>query len=83
MHRGAVEVEPVGIVDQAVEDDLRFVTGLVRPRRHHGSVVMRGHVGIGPVDRRFVEAGLGDTDLQIVRDDLARHAAEEPERPPV
>jgi hypothetical protein len=36
---------------------------------------MPRHVGVGPVDRRFVKAGLGNPGLEIVADRLARDAA--------
>ena len=42
---------------------------------------MLGHVGVGPVHRRLVEAGPGDAGLQIVGDDLRRHPAEAGEGP--
>ena len=37
---------------------------------------MRRHLGIGAVDRGFVEAGFADAGLEIVADDLSRHAAD-------
>ena len=46
--------------------DLGLVTRPVRPRRHNGGVVVGRHLGIGAVDRRLVEAGLGDARAQIV-----------------
>ena len=57
--------------------DLRLVAGPVRARRHDRGVVVGGEVRVGPVDRRFVEAGLGDACLQVVGNKLAGHAAEE------
>ena len=43
--------------------DLRFVARLVGPRRDDRGAVMPRHVGIGPVDHRLVERGLGDAGL--------------------
>ena len=57
--------------------DLCFILGFVRPRGHHGCVVMRGHVRIGPVDSRVIKAGLRDPGLQVVGHDLRRHPSEE------
>jgi hypothetical protein len=37
---------------------------------------MPRHIGVGPVDYRLVEAGLGDPGLEIVADRLAGDAAE-------
>jgi hypothetical protein len=37
---------------------------------------MPRQVGVGPVDRRLMEAGLGDPGLEIVADRLASDAAE-------
>jgi hypothetical protein len=37
---------------------------------------MPRHVGVGPVDHRLVEGGLGDAGLQIVADGLSRGTAE-------
>jgi len=56
---------------------LGFVARLVGSRRDHRGAVMRGHIGVGAVDQRFVEAGPGDTGAQIVADDLPRQAADE------
>ena len=56
--------------------DLSLVAWLVGPRRNDGSAVMPRHVGIGPVDHRFVKARLGDPGLEIVADRLAGDAAE-------
>ena len=57
--------------------DLRLVPRLVGSGGNDRGAVVRRHVGIGPVHRRLVEAGLGDAGLQIVADDLPRHTAEE------
>jgi hypothetical protein len=51
--------------DEASRDlnrDLHFglVTRPIRSRRHNGGVVVGRHLGIGAVDRRLVETGLGD-----------------------
>ena len=54
----------------------RFVAPLVRPRRDNRGAVMPRHVGVGPVDHRLVEGGLGDAGLQIVADRLPRDATE-------
>ena len=40
---------------------------------------MSGQIGIGEIDRRLVEAGPGDTGLEIIGDDLCRDTAEEVE----
>jgi hypothetical protein len=53
-----------------------LVARLVRARWNDGGAVMPRQVGVGPVDRRFMEAGLGDPGLEIVADRLARDAAE-------
>ena len=37
---------------------------------------MPRHVGVGPVDHRLVEGGLGDASLQIVADRLSRGTVE-------
>jgi hypothetical protein len=37
----------------------------VRPRRHHGRVVMRGQIRIGPVDHRVVEARPGEPRIRV------------------
>ena len=57
--------------------------GLRGPRRHARPFVVRRHLGVGPVDRGLVEAGLGDAGLQVVGHDLRRHAAEPGQRPAV
>ena len=56
---------------------LRFIAWFVRTGRHNGRIVMRSEIGIGAIDRRFVEARLGDAGFEIVRDDLRRDTAEE------
>ena len=60
---------------------LGLVARLVGPGRHDGRTVVRRHLAIGPVHRRLVEAGAGDARLEIVADQLTRHAAEIAERP--
>src|ERR1700751_2899294 len=62
---------PQACQDPASDDlnadlDLSLVAWLVGPRRNDGSAVMPRHVGIGPVDHRFVKARLGDPGLEIV-----------------
>ena len=57
--------------------DLCLVPRLVRPGGDDRRAVVRGQVGVGPVHQRLVEAGAGDPGLQVVADDLPRHAAEE------
>jgi len=57
--------------------DLCLVLGLAWPRRHNRGIVMRRHVGIGSVDRRIIETGFGYARLEIVRNHLRGHAAEE------
>ena len=56
--------------------DFSFVTRLVGARRNDGGAVMPRHVGIGPIDRRLVKAGLDDPGLQIVADGLPGGAGE-------
>ena len=56
--------------------DLRLVAGLPRPRRQDGGPVMGGHLGVGAVDLRVVEAGPDDGGLRIVRHDEFRYAAD-------
>ena len=57
--------------------DLCLVARLVWTRRHDRGAVVRRHVGVGAIDQRLVEAGARDPGLQVVADDLPRHAAEE------
>src|ERR1700757_212919 len=71
---------PQACQDPASDDlnadlDLSLVAWLVGPRRNDGSAVMPRHVGIGPVDHRFVKARLGDPGLEIVADRLTGDAA--------
>ena len=66
---------------QHADLDFGLVAGFVGTRRHDRGVVMGGEIGIGAVDRRLEEAGLGDAGFEIVRDDLRRHAAEERQSP--
>jgi hypothetical protein len=49
-------------------------------RGNDRGAVMRRHVGVGAVHRRFVEAGLGDPGLEVVADDLPRYPAERGQR---
>ena len=53
--------------------------GLPWPGGNDRRAVVFGHVGIGPVDSRFVKAGLGHAGLQIVADHLCGHPAKEGE----
>ena len=46
--------------DLNADFDLGLVARLVGARRNDGGAVMPRHVGVGPVDHRLVEAGLGD-----------------------
>ena len=55
--------------------DLRLVARFSRPCRHNGRVVVHRHFGIGTIDARLVEAGLGDAGLQIVGNHHRRHTA--------
>ena len=57
--------------------DLGLVAGPIRPRRHNGGVVMGRHLGVGSIDLRLVEAGLGDARAQIVGHHHRRDAADE------
>src|SRR5215216_2999593 len=41
--------------------------GLPRPGRKDRGIVMRRHLGVGPIDLRLVEAGLDHRDLGVVR----------------
>ena len=56
---------------------LGLVAGPIRPRRHNGGVVVGRHLGVGAVDRRLVEAGLGDARAQIVGHHHRRSPADE------
>jgi hypothetical protein len=47
------------------------------PRWHKGGVVVGSHLGVGAVDRRLVEAGLGDAGAQIVGHHRRRSPADE------
>src|SRR5215469_6000473 len=57
--------------DLDTDFDLGFVTWFVGACRNNGGAVMPRHVGVGPVDRRFVKAGLGNPGFEIVADRLA------------
>src|ERR1700760_5534 len=56
-----------------------FVAGLFGTRWNNRGAVVRRHLRVCSVDRRLVEAGLGDTRFQIVADELRRDTAEERE----
>jgi hypothetical protein len=62
--------------DLDADFSLGLVAWLVGARRYNGGAVMPRHVGVGPVDHRFVKAGLGNPGLEIVADGLAGDAAE-------
>src|SRR3984893_8600422 len=72
---------PQACQDPAPDDlnadfDFGLVARLVWARWNDGAAVMPRQVGVGPVDRRLMEAGLGDPGLEIVADRLAGDAAE-------
>src|SRR4029077_596284 len=72
---------PQACQDPAPDDldadfDFGFVARLVRARWNDGGAVMPRQVGVGPIDRRLMEAGLGDPGLEIVADRLPGDAAE-------
>ena len=54
--------------------------GRPRPRRQDRGAVMRRHLGVGAVDLRFVEAGLDDRDLGVVRHEQLRERRRSPRR---
>ena len=56
--------------------NLRLVPGSSRPCRQNGGVVMRGHLGVGAIDLRIVEAGLDHRRLRIVWHEQMRNAAD-------
>src|SRR5437868_7576657 len=56
--------------------DFGLVARLVRARWNDGGAVMPRQVGVGPIDCRLMEAGLGDPGLEIVANRLAGDAAE-------
>ena len=60
--------------------DFGLVTRFVGTSRDDRGAVVRRHVGVGAVHRRLVEAGLGDPGLEVVADNLPRHAAERGQR---
>jgi len=62
---------------------LGLVARLPGTRRNDGRVVLSRHLRIGAVDRRLVEARLGDARPQIVGDDLRRDPVKERESPHV
>src|SRR5947209_7639278 len=62
--------------DLNADFNLGLVARLVGTRRNNGGAVMPRHVGISPVDRRLVKAGLSDPGLEVVADRLAGDAAE-------
>ena len=56
--------------------DFGLVARFVGARGNDSGTVMLREVGVGPVDRRLMETGLGDPGLEIVADRLAGDAAE-------
>ena len=56
--------------------DLGLVARLAGPGRQHGGVVVGGHLAVGAVDLRIVEAGLDHRDLGVVRHQQPGRAAE-------
>src|SRR5690349_8659837 len=62
--------------DLNADFNLGLVAWLIGARRNDGGAVMPRQVGVGPVDRRLMEAGVGDPGLEIVADRLAGDAAE-------
>ena len=56
--------------------DLGLVARLARSRRQDGRAVMRGHLRIGAIDLRVVEARLDDCDFGVVRHQERRDAAD-------
>src|ERR1700747_675174 len=72
---------PQACQDPAPDDlnadfDFGLVARLVRARWNDGGAVMPRQVGVGPIDRRLMEAGVVDPALEIVADRLAGDAAE-------
>jgi len=63
--------------------DLRLVARLFGARWNNGGVVVPGKSGVGAIDRRLVEARLGDACLQIVGHDHAGRTTIELECPRV
>ena len=60
--------------------DLGLVARLPRARRQDRRAVVRCHLGVGAVEPRLEDAGLGDTGLKVVGHDDLGHAAEVAER---
>ena len=79
----AQAAENPALHDQHAGLHLRLVAWFARPCRQDGGAVMRRHLGIGPVDRRLVEAGFDHGRLGIVGHDQLRHAADRLESPRV
>ena len=74
--------------DPALDDldgdlDLGLVARPARPGRQDRRAVVRGEVLVGPVQPGLVPVGPGHPDLGVVGHDLARHAADEGQRPGV
>jgi hypothetical protein len=60
--------------------DLGLVPRPPRPGRQDGGVVMRRHLGVGPVDLRIVPTGLDDGCLRVVRYQQLRNPADDRQR---
>ena len=60
--------------------DPRLVGGPEHPRRVREEPVVRGQLGIGPVDLRVIQVRPVHPGLEVVRDQPGRHPAEERER---
>ena len=72
----AQAAEQPSLDDQHRDFDFRLVTRPARPCRQDRGVVMGGHLGIGSIDLRLVEAGLDDSDFGVVRHQQLGHPAE-------
>jgi len=60
--------------------NLRFITRPTYPRRQDRRAVMRRQIAVGRVDPRLIPVRPQHTGAQVVRHDLARHAAQEVQR---
>ena len=77
----AQTAENPALHDQHRSFDLRFIAGLARPCRQDRGVVMRRHLGVGPVHRGLIQAGFDHRRLGVVRHDQMRDTANGLERP--
>ena len=75
--------EQPALGDQHPDLDLGLIAGFVGPGRQHRGAIVRGHVGVGAVDHRVVEAGLDDGDLGVIRHEQRGHAADRGQGPVV